>query len=298
MKIPVFIVLSLIVLIELIGRYYGLTDFPLYDESKEYEYLLKPNQDVSIYRNRFITNEFSMRSKPISQEDTLVILLVGDSVLNGGNSVDHDSLASTLLENDLIRTSGKKIRVLNVSDKTWSPDNVVAYLTKYGTFHADMIILVANSGDAFDPMTFEPIVGVASTHPARNALFAWQKIIEKAWPLVEDYFPGGEAAKTPIVKKKSTEPVFINGFEQLNSLAKRLNIPFCIYLHRMQSELKNNEIESGGKAILDFCQANQIPVKINQLDDNGFIDDIHLNNKGQKALEHDLLQVVRTEMTF
>ncbi|MFC5412544.1 hypothetical protein ACFPMF_24680 [Larkinella bovis] len=287
-RIGVLAGLGILLLVELIGRHYGLTTYPLYDASAEFEYVLKPNQRVTIYRNRFETNTFSMRSKPVSSGDSTVVLLLGDSVVNGGNAVDQDSLASSLLEEELFLKYGKKIRVLNISDKTWSPDNVVAYLKKFGLFQADMLLLVANSGDAFDPMTFRPVVGVAPTHPAENHLFAWQSLWDKMAPMLMEKI-AVKPEIVPLVEKK--EP-FVKGFSDLDSLAHRLQIPLSLYLHRTQSELRAHTLDEGGVAIVDFCKRKQIPFTINTFQSDFFIDDIHLNHKGQRALAKDLLPII------
>jgi hypothetical protein len=296
LAIATFVFCSFLLLVEVAGRYYGLTNYPLYDASTEYEYLLKPNQDVRIYRNRFTTNEFSMRSAPIAKTDTLVVLLVGDSIINGGNSIDQDSLASTLLEKELLRKYGKKVRVLNISDKTWSPDNVVAYLKKFGLFSADMMLMVANSGDAFDPMTFQPIVGVMSSHPDKNDVFAWPKLVAKAWDTVEDrYFRSEETDHKE--EKTAEEPEnLVKGFAALDSISRQLKIPFFFYLHRSQSELTKNTVDRGGLVIEEFCQKNHIPMRINRMDFDMFNDEIHLNSKGQKALAKDLLPIIQAEL--
>jgi hypothetical protein len=292
LKITVFIFCSLLVLVELVGRYYGLTNYPLYNASNDFEYLLKPNQNVTIYRNRFITNDYSMRSDPINPKDTLVVLLLGDSVINGGNSIDQDSLASTMLEKELLYKYGKKVRVLNISDKTWSPDNNVAYLKKFGLFHADMLLLVANSGDAFDPMTFRPIVGVASTHPAENQLFAWQNIVAKAWPILENKIFKKQEPENKIEKNEK----FVKGFTDLDSIARKLQIPFYVYLHRTQPELLKNKLDPGGLEIMNFCKEKQVPFTGNQFNKSYFIDEIHLNNRGQKALANDLLPIIHEKL--
>ncbi|RRB04259.1 hypothetical protein [Larkinella rosea] len=291
-KIGLFLVLGFVVLVEVAGRFYGLTSYPLYDASTEFEYLLKPNQNTTIYRNRFVTNEFSMRSNPVLAQDSIIVLLVGDSIINGGNSIDQDSLASTLVEKELLRKYGKTIRVLNISDKTWSPDNVVAYLKKYGTFQADMLLLVANSGDAFDPMTFQPIVGVASSHPAENDWLAWPKLVVKAWDTLEDrYFRKPETEKKRV--KAPEEPQnLVKGFSDLDSLSKKLQIPFSVYLHLSQPELTNNTVDPGGLVIEEFCRKNQIPLQVDHMGLDMFNDDIHLNSKGQKALAADLLPII------
>lgn len=295
-KVVIPLVATILVAGELIGRYYGLTNFPLYDSSADFEYLMKPNQDVRIYGNHFVTNEFSMRSAPVADSDTIVVLLLGDSVINGGNLIDQDSLASTILEKELISRYNKPIRVLNISDKTWSPDNIVAYLKKYGVFNAKMFLLVANSGDAFDPMTFHPIVGVASTHPDKNAVFAWQKIVEKVWPIIEDKFSFIKLDSKENLHLTVNNTPFVNGFNDLYNLSVELGIPFYIYLHQAQSELAKNELDFGGKSILEFCEHKKIPVTVNRLDYSCFDDEIHLNNKGQKAVANDLMPLIQEGM--
>ncbi|RRB11250.1 hypothetical protein [Larkinella knui] len=295
-KITLLVILGIIVLVELVGRYYGLTNYPLYNSSDEFEYLLKPNQDVTIYRNRFVTNAYSMRSDAINEKDSIVVLLLGDSVLNGGNSIDQDSLASTMLEKELFHKYGKKVRVLNISDKTWSPDNTVAYLKKYGVFKADMMLLVANSGDAYDPMTFRPIVGVASTHPAQNQLFAWQNLIAKAWPVLKKTILGQSDLSKLTGNQIEKKEKFIKGFAALDSISRRLKIPFSIYLHRTQPELESNKLDPGGLAIVNFCKEQGVPIYINRFKTTYFIDEIHLNNTGQKALMKDLLPIVRHDL--
>lgn len=295
-KISLFILVSLIVLVELTARFYGLTNYPLYDASTEYEYLLKPNQNTTIYRNRFATNEFSMRSNPITEQDSIIVLLLGDSVINGGNTIDQDSLASTKLEKELLHTYGKKVRVLNISDKTWSPDNIAAYLKRFGVFKADLFLLVANSGDAFDPMTFQPIVGVASSHPAQNDAFAWPKLAVKAWDTLEDRYFRPEESEKKDIKTPEQPQNLVKGFAYLDSLSKQLKIPFTVYLHLSQPELAKNTVDRGGLVIEAFCKKNQIPIHINHMKPDMFNDDIHLNSKGQSELANDLLPIIQKEL--
>src|ERR1041384_4426338 len=95
-KRSIVILLILLVGTELFARFYlGLGDPPLYIEDKEFEYIYAPDQDVMRFGNHVMTNEFSMRSKPLSPNDKIRILKIGDSIINGGAQTDQDSLAST-----------------------------------------------------------------------------------------------------------------------------------------------------------------------------------------------------------
>src|SRR5690606_4773773 len=109
---------------ELVLRYaFGFCNAPLYVAHPQYEYMYAPKQEVIRFGNRIVTNSLSMRSKELSPADSIVVLLIGDSVVNGGSLTDQDSLASTLLENSLSTALQQSVRVLNISAGSWGPDN-------------------------------------------------------------------------------------------------------------------------------------------------------------------------------
>ena len=181
-------VLLFIIITELILRYvFGFCNAPLYLEDPDFEYIYAPNQSHFRFRNVVRTNEESMRSDSISASDTTVILLIGDSVINGGNPTDHNELASTILEKNLTEKLGRKIRVLNISAGSWGPDNAFAFLKKKGTFNADMICLVASSHDAYDNMSFNKIVGIFPNYPNKQYKIAIYEFYERNWWMVEYY---------------------------------------------------------------------------------------------------------------
>lgn len=283
------LILCILILIEITARYFGLHQYPLFIESKEFEYIHKPNQTTKIYGNKFMTNEYSMRSNPISKNDTLVVLLIGDSVLNGGNSIDQDDLASTILENDLNKKVRKHVRVLNISSYTWGPDNIYAYLKKYGTFSADLIVYICNSGDAYDPMTFEKIVGISDTHTKDNYLFGTAKLIEKVSNKFRDYFSKKTQARKIENNKIST------GFFGLDSLAHQLNIPLLIYIHPNIQEINKRQYSREGESIIDFYKKKNRKI-IRELNlgvkSEYYKDDIHFNAKGQQFMGRNLFQPI------
>ncbi|AUD06423.1 hypothetical protein [Spirosoma pollinicola] len=287
-------VLCILVLAELVARYLGLDQFPLFMESKEFEYIHRPNQTTRIYGNNFKTNEYSMRSEPINKSDTCVVLLIGDSVLNGGNSIDQDELASTLLENSLNKKLGKKVRVLNISSFSWGPDNIYAYLKKYGTFNADLMIYVCGSGDAYDNMTFEKIVGVSSVHPDKNYIFGIKKLVDKGYGVINNTFKKiFPEEKSPEVKEKNQK--FNSGFSDLDSLARRLNIPFLIYLHPDLDEISKKQYSKDGKLIIDFYTTRHRKV-IRELNLGAkkeyYLDGIHINAEGQLFISKNLYEPI------
>lgn len=290
LKIYLFIFLAMIV-VEMIGRYYGLHDYPLFQSSKEFEYIQTPNQNRFIYRNHFTTNEYSMRSKPINPKDSLVVLLIGDSILYGGNIIDDDELASTILENKLSKLYEKSIRVFNISCKSWGPENNYLYLKKFGIFNADLIIYIANSGDAYDHITHQEVVGIKEDYPKENFKLALYKLLTKGYSVIQPYFN-----KSTTKLNQTPNDKLDKGFQQLNSLSRGLNIPIVVYLHPDINEVSNNKYNEGGIEIIKFCKENSIPL-VKELDYKGgkelYDDDVHYNVLGQKFMSNVLFPKIK-----
>ncbi|WP_224999708.1 hypothetical protein [Cesiribacter sp. SM1] len=285
---------------ELIGRYYGLTSFPLYQASDAYEYIHVPNQKVKIYGKLYQTNEYSMRSKPLSESDSTVILLIGDSLVNGGNATDQDSLASTILENQLSHFFNRSIRVLNIAEGSWGPDNAAAYIQEHGVFNADLILLVFSSADAFDNMKHEPVVGVHGQYPDKQASLAWEMIVKKGWGRVKDYLSiKADKSDTNTALKIEVADEFNPGFQKFKELSDTTAIPLHFYLHVGQDELQNGRLDDDGSLIIDFCQENGIPYTIElgkKIDKSHYMDKIHYNDKGQKFLADNLFPIIKDKI--
>ncbi|WNJ16409.1 hypothetical protein [Pontibacter sp. G13] len=298
----IFIAIGSLVLLvflvgEGIGRYFGLCTYPLYSASEQYEYIHAPNQAVRIYGNRFATNSYSMRSLPIdTEQDTTVVLLIGDSVINGGNRTDQDSLASTKLEILLSAKMGQPVRVLNISAGSWGPDNGAAYLNEHGMFGADMMVMVYSSHDAFDNMTFKPVVGIHPQYPSKQAPLAWMKIIERGMQQFQPAKKGKQAQKQRQQNLGISEgKVFNQGLADLVAMGESAGIPVVLYLHATTKEIKKKKSETGREEIKEFAALRNLKL-MDELDlgvkPKHFIDDIHFNDLGQQFLADQLAPVI------
>jgi hypothetical protein len=161
----------------LFARFYlGLGDPPLSQADPEIEYLFKPNQACRRFGNRIKYNQYSMRSEEFAahkaRADELRVLVVGDSVVNGGALTDQSELATTLLEQRLASDLKRPVVVGNISAGSWGPPNELAYLKRYGLFDADVLVIVLSSHDYADVPTFEPVVGVNPGYPDHKPLLA------------------------------------------------------------------------------------------------------------------------------
>lgn len=306
---------------------YGFCNAPLYISDPDFEYIYAPNQDVKRFGNVVRTNAFSMRSEAISASDTMVVLLVGDSVINGGSMTDQDSLASGFLEKRLTTALKQKVRVLNISAGSWGPDNIAAYLKKFGLFNAKLICLVTSSHDAHDIMAHESQVGIDPQMPNKQYSVALIELWERykyLYPYYVDYYaeklpffstqkeidpvaqkPKVDTAKveTPVDTGIRKDGVGFNpGYAQLKEIADAHKIPFFIYLHPEISEVEMGHFNDQGNEIINFAKENNVRL-ISEFDYKPStkmyrkMDVVHFDNKGQIFLTNNLYPIILEYLT-
>lgn len=162
---------------ELGARYIvGLGDPPLFVLDPEIEYLLKPGQKCRRFGHDYVVNAQSMRSEDFAvkkPEGQLRVMVIGDSVVNGGGKIDQSELATTLLQRELAATLKRDVVVGNISAPSWGPPNQLAYVKKYGIFDADVVVIVSNSDDWDDVPGLEY---VGSSWPREKPWCALQEL--------------------------------------------------------------------------------------------------------------------------
>lgn len=269
--------------------FFGFTDAVLFLEDPQVEYLAQPSQDRHRFGNSIRYNEFSMRTEPF-QHDACKILGLGDSILNGGVLCDQEALATYLLEKKISKETGKNYQVLNISAPSWGPDNAMAYLEKFGNFNAELIFLVTSSHDAYDTMDFVPIVGKSENYPEKQYNLAYLEGVNRYFlPWLGKRFKGKKEA-TGGFEDKSMEKIFNPGFQDILEYTNSKKIPFLLYLHPELSEVRKGSYNKKGQLILEFARENNIRVisGLTRAQEDHYLDNIHLNEKGQKNLYEQL----------
>lgn len=300
-KCIVLLLLLAFVVGELVLRYvFGFCDALLYRQSDKYEYIAQPNQNRHRFGAYIHYNSFSQRNgEPDSTK--VRVLGLGDSVLFGGTWMDQDSLASTLFSEE----TGKQM--LNISAGSWGPDNCAAYLKEKGTFGASAMILVCSSHDAYDVMTYVPVVGVVPTYPDRQYKLAWTELIDRyIVPRIRMMFGKTEQKLDPdeqvvknsefknTVRQKSS--LFNNGFDQLLDMSQKKNIPMAIYLHAERDEINAGRYNEMGQKIIEWAAEHDVclmeGLKAGETEDM-YHDKIHFNEAGQRFLATQMVELYK-----
>ncbi len=86
--------------------------------------------------------------KKIPAPSGLRVLLLGDSIANGGWWTDQTNTISSLMMGSLASSTNsnyQEVEVLNASANSWGPRNELAYLEKFSNFNAQVVVLLINT---------------------------------------------------------------------------------------------------------------------------------------------------------
>lgn len=176
-RILIFIISALAAIEVALRLLFGLGN-PVLSQADTYTgYRFQPNQTLVRFGKKIEYNQYSQRSEPINRQKpqgTLRILMVGDSVLNGGNPIDQKQIITEQLEAKL-KASGKPTEVLNASAGSWGIGNHLGYLKEFGTFDSDAVILQIGTHDLTQPTSTSERVGKDPNYPNHPPLLAIQE---------------------------------------------------------------------------------------------------------------------------
>ncbi len=150
-------------------------------------YLLAPSQRTRRFGNRIEINQYSMRGANIQQNPLpsgLRILLLGDSIANGGWWTDQDNTISNLIMGSLTSTFNlspniTQVEVLNASANSWGPRNELAYLQRFGSFGAKAVVLLINTDDLFSTNPTSLPVGRDRNYPDKKPPLAYSEVLNR-----------------------------------------------------------------------------------------------------------------------
>lgn len=169
-RIFLFIIIALAAIEVLLRLLFGLGN-PVLSQADTYTgYRFQPNQTLLRFGKRIEYNQYSQRSEPINPqkpEGILRILMVGDSVLNGGNPIDQKQIITEQLKAKL-KASGQPTEVLNASAGSWGIGNQLGYLKAFGIFNSDAVILQIGTHDLTQPTSTSERVGHDPNYPVHS----------------------------------------------------------------------------------------------------------------------------------
>jgi hypothetical protein len=213
----------------------------IYIADAECGYLLAPNQRVRRLGNRIEINEYSMRTVAIAPSpapETLRVLLLGDSVANGGWWTHQTDTISEIMARQLrlqvehlasnsqlgSKVNYSDFEVLNASANSWGPRNQLAYAKRFGVFGAKALVLLLNTDDLFASAPCAEVVGRDRSYPDRQPRSATLELFSRylllAAPASQLAIPGAESGDVVGCN--------LEAIRQIQTIAVSANIEFLL----------------------------------------------------------------------
>lgn len=290
---------------ELFARFYlGLGDPPLLIADPKIEYMFKPSQDVRRFGNRILYNAYSMRNPdfPRHKDDPreVRVMVIGDSVVNGGSQTDHRDLATTRLQERLSATLRRPVIVGNISAASWGPVNMLEYVRKFGLFDADVLVIVLSGHDYGDAPTYEAVVDVHPSFPSRRPMLAVEEALTR-YLLPRLLGAAGPDAGVPSQEspEQSAIELSLSALNELIGLARESGADVLVAQYWDLAEM-SGPLDEGHGMIRDVAEAAgasviQVGPAFRDAIARGeqpFRDVIHPNGTGQRIMEQVLYPTV------
>lgn len=285
---------------EVVGRVVlRLGDPPLYVADPDVEYMMKPGGRYERFYAVSTYNRWSMRATPeIEKAKTdpreFRVLVMGDSVVNGGPQTDDKQLATVLVKDRVASAaSGRPVVVGNVSCGSWGPPNLLAYAKKFGLFGADVVVVVLNHEDAYDVPTFAPL---GKEMPTRKPVLALEEAVFRyipSWLETKFGSAGGAppASVTITPERAAAMETCDKALRELIGLARQNGCKVAAVLHSARSEAQGEALP-GTLRLRGVLRDLGVPVRetttaMQEALRRGvpaYRDNIHLNPEGQPML--------------
>lgn len=297
-------VLVLIVLEVGLQFFYGFGNPLIYIPDEQIGYLLAPNQLTKRFGNRILVNQYGMRSYEIEKTvvpGTLRVLLLGDSIANGGWWTDQENTISSLMMRSLSTLSSEfsHIEVLNASANSWGPRNELAYIERFGTFDARIIVLLINTDDLFAISPTSLPVGrdrnYPDTKPPAALVEVWQRYFTKP-KLIPELTALGQEKGDRVGKN-------LEAISKIHSIARANNAQFLLAMTPLLRETdekgpRDYEIQARQR-LSEFTKAEQITyidflpaINSHANPKTLYQDHIHFNLKGNQLINEHIVKVI------
>ena len=281
--------------------FFGLGQRPIYIADAEIGYLLAPNQNIRRLGKLTIINQYSMRTqeiKPSPPENTKRLFLIGDSIANGAWWTDQNETISALMQQQIQEKSSQTIEVLNASANSWGPRNQLAYLQRFGTFDAEIIILLMNTDDFFALKPTGLGVGKDKNYPDKQPSSAIGEILEKLFERSQP-IPG----MAEVYGEKGDRVGFnLEAIEKMKAIATQNNSQFMIVLTPLKREVDNDPKQHeqwARQRLEEWINNNNIPFidflktfQEQENSDNLYRDHIHLSSVGNQLVSEKITQLI------
>ena len=285
-----------VVAMELAGRFIGF-GHPLLYKASVAGYELAANQTVNRLGRFTHINALGTRgpeTTALPAEGIYRILILGDSVANGGTQINDEQTWPMQLQVVLTKR-GKPVEVVNAAAGGWAVENEAAWLAEHGTLGAKLIVLEVNEKDLDQPFAGQDVLDTNVSFPSKNPSTALGElttryILPRLGLGAASVDPG---STTGAFQPQNTKAV-LDAVEKIRILAEAKGVKLAILYWDLRLPAAA-EVVPARDRLLAYAAQHGIRVIRPDLnkDRKGahfFRDDIHPNVEGNAAIAEELNQ--------
>jgi hypothetical protein len=252
----------------------GLGQVPVYVTDTAIEYALAPEQNVRRFHKTYLVNAQGMRA-PALVPGLRPVLVLGDSVVNGGVQTDQAALATSL-------ASANGIPWTQAAAGSWGPPNQWAWLQRHGaTVAPRAIVWVLSAHDRYDVPDFSPLN--PATHPTAQP---WCALGDLVFTYGARLLPGTGPARDPMADRTPERiAACASAASAVAGWCRDRGVPLTVVLHPERDEADDSADLNAWRA---FWATQQVPVVLAgpmyAPKNEAYRDGIHLNAVGQARL--------------
>lgn len=290
MRFKVLLAVASVTVVSEVGiRIAGLADFPIYKADASIGYIPAPNQSGSFLRtNDWAFNERSMgTSRPYSPGPGIDILLVGDSIVFGGNPYKQVDKLGPQLE------KASSATVWPISAGSWALQNELQYIRDNPDLFLsiDKVVFVLNSADMGAPSYW----GSDLTHPRSHPTSALFNLLSK---YVFSRFAG---SSEETVRQLRVMPRDVISDLKSFSVAWGRSFDVILYPNRLE-RADPAAWNASMQPVIEALERADIPAMkvhsrlvIDAFEDSDYRDGIHPTPQAMGKLANLIAQVVQTQ---
>lgn len=283
--------------------FFGFGNPLLYIVDDRIGYLLAPNQDTRRFGNRIRINRYSMRGAEISptpEAGTLRVLLLGDSIANGGWWTDDDETIAAIVTHQLQPKGRSLVEVPNASAHSWGPRNEFAYLQQFGHFQSDAVVLLINTDDLFATAPTALPVGRDRNYPDRRPWCAWAEVFGRY------LLPAPAIPELEAVRREEGDRVGKNlaAIVRTHAMLTASGIPLVVAMTPLRRELESGSRDyeiAARQRLLELTQERNLlyldflpEFQALPPSDRLYRDTIHLSRQGNQLVSERIARAIET----
>lgn len=261
----------------------GFGNPPLFVADDVIEYMMVPGK-YSRFGNTITINSAHMRATPEqflkrTSPTEMRVLVLGDSVIQGGNQTDDADLAVSQLRawtpppgpsapsgQDSPAGQSGPLTTLNISCNSWGPGNVLEFLKRYGTFEADVAIIVLNGWDYGDVRLWLPMSPEIPTTKPWCALEEIRRNYGKRYaPLLFGKANWGDPGYDEANPPEKYGQQSLRELTELIALLRTRNIKVAAVYQPRRDEIEGTNTLLGASKIISTLEQSDVPVIPNNI---------------------------------